>query len=169
MTTVSCHALFACSVCLVTLLTLVQTSPAQTRDDVHALLDSTDLSDTAAVNRLFQTWGNKHGKNYASNAHQQQALQNLVTNAKKVKANRQAGNSAYVLSLNKFADKSFDDIRKTRLGFVKSRANNRNTAAANTRVTRQTLPVSVNWTALNYVTPVQDQGDCGCCWAFASA
>jgi len=32
----------------------------------------------------------------------------------------------------------------------------------------QQLPASVNWCAAGYCNPIQDQGNCGSCWAFAA-
>ncbi len=34
--------------------------------------------------------------------------------------------------------------------------------------TANAVPDAVNWVAANRVTPVKDQGNCGCCWIFAS-
>jgi C1A family cysteine protease len=34
--------------------------------------------------------------------------------------------------------------------------------------TAQTLPSSYDWRALNGVTPIKDQGNCGSCWAFST-
>lgn len=75
----------------------------------------------------------------------------------------------YILSLNSLSDLSQDEINS----MLNVRVNETDLKATGEviRVTsnlKAVLPESVDWRKRNKVTPVQDQGRCGACWAFAT-
>ena len=74
-----------------------------------------------------------------------------------------AGGSFH-LKPNKFADMTNEEF-KQRLGYKKN--NNTVTKRAPLRDTK-TLPDSIDWRQKGAVNPVQDQGQCGSCWAFST-
>jgi len=141
-------------------------------DALHLLLDTADLTDQGSARRVFNMWGQKHGKKYASADHEQRAQQRVLENAQKVRDNRRAARTGavdYRLSLNKFSDLTFEEFRMTKLGFIKPRQIAKRAAPLHEeREKRATLPASLNWVTQGFVTPVKMQGQCGCCWTFAS-
>lgn len=76
------------------------------------------------------------------------------------------GEVTYRKELNAFSHLSFKEFTAAKLGLktLKSTRGLQTPTACQTR----RIPESFNWAESGVVTPVQDQGNCGCCWVFGS-
>ena len=81
--------------------------------------------------------------------------------------NRNADHNTYTLSLNRFADQSFEEFYAARSGHRPAQAVEFQRHHARPQLSFD-APTSVDWTSRGVVTPVKDQGGCGACWAFSA-
>ncbi|KAE8678422.1 Senescence-specific cysteine protease SAG39 [Hibiscus syriacus] len=77
-----------------------------------------------------------------------------------------ANNKPYKLAVNQFADLTNAEFTASRNGFKGHMCSNKATTFKYENVTA--LPSSVDWRNKGALTPIKDQGQCGCCWAFSA-
>lgn len=71
----------------------------------------------------------------------------------------------YKLSLNEFADMSWEEFQHQKLG---ADQNCSATTKGNHKLTDALLPPVKDWRDEGIVSPVKDQGSCGSCWTFST-
>ncbi|RLM73783.1 senescence-specific cysteine protease SAG39-like [Panicum miliaceum] len=134
-----------------------------------ALLAARELSDDPAMVARHEQWMAQYSRVYQDDAEKARRFEVFKANVKFIESFNAAGNRKFWLGVNQFADLTNDEFRatKTNKGF------NPNAAKVPTRfkyanVSTDALPASVDWRTKGAVTPIKDQGQCGCCWAFSA-
>ncbi|KAI4874694.1 hypothetical protein NFI96_021607 [Prochilodus magdalenae] len=141
---------------------------------VAALVVVAGAASVSLVDLEFQAWKEKFGKSYGSEEEESQRKMIWVDNLKMVlEHNKLAdqGNKSYRLGMNHFADmnnQEYQQMFKDCLGPF-----NKTKARSATRFSRMAgeagLPSTVDWKAAGFVTKVNQQMQCGSCWAFSAA
>ena len=116
----------------------------------------------------------KHGKSYKLMGEYEQRYGIFKDNYQKIKDhNVNEESHGYSLEVNKFADLSMEEFKKTSLGllsFPRTKSNYKKGLNLFERARAyRDLPDAVDWRESGaYVNPVKNQGSCGSCWAFST-
>ncbi|KAL3677323.1 hypothetical protein R1sor_027271 [Riccia sorocarpa] len=132
-----------------------------------------DLLSDERLGSLFSAWERKHGKNYQSEEERSLRIKVFRDNLEYIDAHNRKETS-YSLGLNRFADLTNEEYRKTYLGTRLDREKRALRRQQNPRRSRyesldvKDLPKSIDWREKGAVAPVKDQASCGSCWAFSA-
>ncbi|KAL6841183.1 hypothetical protein ACP4OV_029152 [Aristida adscensionis] len=125
-----------------------------------------DLADHQSMVARHEEWMTKYGRVYKDDAEKARRLEVFKANVAFIESVN-AKNHKFWLEANQFADLTDDEFRATRTGF-KPTNKVRTTGFRYANVSLDDIPTSLDWRARGAVTPIKDQGDCGCCWAFST-
>nr|CAB3483993.1 unnamed protein product [Digitaria exilis] len=132
-----------------------------------AALAARDLGDQAMAARHEQ-WMAKYGRVYSDAAEKARRFEVFKANVAFIESVN-AGNHKFWLEANQFADLTDVEFRATRTGYrPPSKPRTKTTPFRYANVSIDDLPDSIDWRTKGAVTPIKDQGECGCCWAFST-
>ncbi|XP_039031534.1 thiol protease aleurain-like [Hibiscus syriacus] len=112
----------------------------------------------------FARFAYKHGRRYESVEKMKLRFQIFEENLDLIRSTNKKGLS-YTLGVNQFADWSWEEFQKHKLGAAQ---NCSATLKGNHQLTDVVLPESKDWREVGIVSPVKEQGHCGSCWTFST-
>ncbi|KAL3744659.1 hypothetical protein ACJRO7_013860 [Eucalyptus globulus] len=112
----------------------------------------------------FARFANRYGKRYETAEEIKLRFEIFRENLKLIRSTNKKG-LPYTLGVNKFADWSWEEFRRHRLGAAQ---NCSATTKGNHKLTDEALPEMKDWREKGIVSPIKDQGHCGSCWTFST-
>ncbi|KAF8008064.1 hypothetical protein BT93_K1903 [Corymbia citriodora subsp. variegata] len=114
---------------------------------------------------MHELWMAHYGRVYKDMDERQSRFEIFKTNVRQIESFNRGSGKPYKLSVNQFADLTNEEF-KVRNRFKSHMCS---TEAASFKYENITaVPSSMDWRKKGAVTPVKNQGQCGCCWAFSA-
>uniref|UniRef100_A0A5B6YKB2 Putative cysteine protease Cp1 n=1 Tax=Davidia involucrata TaxID=16924 RepID=A0A5B6YKB2_DAVIN len=112
----------------------------------------------------FARFAHRFGKKYETVGEMKLRFSIFSENLKLIRSHNKKG-LPYTLAVNQFADWTWEEFRRHRLGAAQ---NCSATTKGNHKLTDVVLPETKDWREVGIVSPVKNQGHCGSCWTFST-
>ncbi|PIA27430.1 hypothetical protein AQUCO_07800047v1 [Aquilegia coerulea] len=113
-----------------------------------------------------ENWMKNYGRTYKDTAERQMRFKIFKANVEFIDTFNKNGERSYVLGVNGFADQTNEEFIASRNGLKKASKSKSSSSFRYENVTA--VPSTMDWRKKGAVTPIKDQGQCGCCWAFSA-
>ncbi|XP_041005584.1 senescence-specific cysteine protease SAG39-like [Juglans microcarpa x Juglans regia] len=147
------HCQYACLALVLTLGALASQAAARTLQDV-------------AMHEKYEQWMTLYRRVYEDTYEKEKRFKIFKANVAYIESFNGARNKPYKLGINQFADLTNEEFIATRNRFMAHECSKKTFSFKYENVTM--LPSAMDWRKKGAVTPIKDQGQCGCCWAFSA-
>ncbi|KAF5943909.1 hypothetical protein HYC85_017986 [Camellia sinensis] len=131
---------------------------------------SSRLLNEQTMLEMHEQWMARHGRIYKDVEEKNTRFQVFKDNVQHINAFNEGVDGAYKLHVNQFADLTDEEFRASHTGYknqpTKVTSTSKPTSFRYANVTD--VLATIDWQEKGAVTPVKDQGQCGCCWAFSA-
>uniref|UniRef100_A0A0D9XQX5 Peptidase C1A papain C-terminal domain-containing protein n=1 Tax=Leersia perrieri TaxID=77586 RepID=A0A0D9XQX5_9ORYZ len=162
-------------VAAVAAMAVVATTPAK-----GIQFTESDLVSEESLSRLYERWRSRHTVSSSprrpgvdgDDGEARRRFNVFAENARYIHESNKRDDRPFRLALNKFADMTTDEFRRTyagsRMGHHRSLTGGRHRSSSFRHDGDGSLPPIVDWRERGAVTDIKDQGQCGSCWAFST-
>ncbi|XP_028761738.1 senescence-specific cysteine protease SAG39-like [Neltuma alba] len=122
----------------------------------------------ASMQERHEQWMARYGKVYSDPQEKEKRFNIFKQNVEYIEGINSAGTRPYKLGINQFADLANEEFTASRNRFKGHMCSSIKKTPSFTYENVTDVPSSVDWRKQGAVTPIKNQGDCGCCWAFSA-
>ncbi|XP_054785261.1 senescence-specific cysteine protease SAG39-like [Prosopis cineraria] len=122
----------------------------------------------ASMKERHEQWMVQYGRVYKDPQEKEKRFNIFKQNVEYIEGFNIAGAKPYKLGINQFADLSNEEFTASRNRFKGHMCSSISRTPSFKYANVTDVPSSVDWRKQGAVTPVKNQGQCGCCWAFSA-
>jgi len=120
----------------------------------------------ALMHQRHQEWMTRYGRVYKDDHEKEARFKIFKANVEFIESFNSGNGKSYELGVNKFADLTNEEFKDSRNRFKGHMCSAKTGSFSYENVSA--VPSTMDWRKKGAVTPVKDQGQCGCCWAFSA-
>ncbi|KAL6223122.1 hypothetical protein ACLB2K_006512 [Fragaria x ananassa] len=125
---------------------------------------SRTLQDVTMYGR-YEQWMARHGRVFSSIDEKESRFKIFKENLAYIESSNNDASKTYRLGVNQFAHLTNEEFTSLSNGF---KGHESSTKTSSFRYENVTVPATMDWRSKGAVTPIKNQGQCGCCWAFSA-